>query len=137
MLTETRMTQQLQLAFPDLQAIYLFGSYATEQENAESDVDIAVLLPHRHAKNTDLKTWLAIQQNLADALDKPIDLLNLRQVSTVMQQQIINANRRIFCADSYAADEFEMLSLSFYQKLNAERADIVDEFWRTGTAYKV
>ncbi|MCZ7670644.1 MAG: hypothetical protein M5U34_27580 [Chloroflexi bacterium] len=47
------------------------------------------------------------------------------------------AERRIFCADEYAADEFEMLTLSYYQKLNEERREILAEFARTGRAYPV
>ena len=35
---------------PKTQAIYLFGSYAFGQENKNSDVDIAILLPHDEAK---------------------------------------------------------------------------------------
>jgi hypothetical protein len=47
------------------------------------------------------------------------------------------ADRRIFTSDQYAADEFEMLILSYYQKLNAERAGVLAEFERTGKAYPV
>ena len=30
-----------------------------------------------------------------------------------------------------------MLVLSFYQKLGEERAEILEEFWETGRAYRV
>lgn len=36
--------------FPNIQAIYLFGSYGTEDEWFNSDIDIALLLPHEEAK---------------------------------------------------------------------------------------
>ena len=36
--------------YPDTQAIYLFGSYGTEDEWPDSDVDIALLLPPEQAK---------------------------------------------------------------------------------------
>ncbi len=42
------------------------------------------------------------------------------------------ANRRIYCADLCAAEEFEMLTLSFYQKLNEERKAILESFEETG-----
>ena len=38
--------------YPDTQAIYLFGSYAAEQEWPESDVDIAVLLPRKKRRRS-------------------------------------------------------------------------------------
>ncbi len=66
-----------------------------------------------------------------------MDLVNLRQVSTVFQKEIVMAERRIYCADQYAADEFEMLTISFYQKLNEERAGILAEGLRSGSFYQV
>jgi predicted nucleotidyltransferase len=124
-------------AHPDVQAIYLFGSWGTEGEWPDSDVDVALLLPPEKAK---LEGPLAMSKlcfKLEKLLRKEVDLLNLRQVSTVFRKEIIMADRRIYCADEYAADEFEMLTISFYQKLNEERAGILEEFHRTGRAYNV
>ena len=59
-------------------------------------------------------------------------MINLRLASTVFQKEIIAADRRIYCADEYAADEFEMLTFSYYQKLNEERAGILDAAKRSG-----
>jgi PHD/YefM family antitoxin component YafN of YafNO toxin-antitoxin module len=47
------------------------------------------------------------------------------------------ADRRIYCADAYAADEFEMLTLSYYQKLNEERREILAEGLRSGRFYDI
>ena len=58
-------------------------------------------------------------------------------MSTVFQKEIIADGRLIYCADRYAVDEFEMLVLSYYQKLNEERREIVDSFIETGRAYAV
>ncbi len=69
-------------------------------------------------------------------MGKVVDLINLREVSTVFQNEIITADRRIYTGDAYGADEFEMLALSFYQKLGEERREILEEFWRTGRAYR-
>lgn len=64
-----------------------------------------------------------------------MDLINLREVSTVFQKEIIAADRRIHTGNAYAADEFEMLVLSFYQKLSEERAGILAEGLRSGRFY--
>jgi hypothetical protein len=42
-----------------------------------------------------------------------------------------------FCRDEYAADTFEMLVLSFYGKLNEERAEILQEFYATKRAFNL
>jgi len=47
------------------------------------------------------------------------------------------AERRIYTGDEYAAEEFEMLTLSYYQKLNEERAGVLAEGLRSGRFYDV
>ena len=135
--TAEDMTGTLLAAYPVMQAIYLFGSYGTENEWPDSDVDIALLLPPEEAKKAGSLVMGELHSALESLLKKDVDLINLRQVSTVFQKEIIMADRRIFCADAYAADEFEMLVLSLYQKLNEERAELLAEGLRSGSFYSV
>lgn len=119
--------------YRETQAIYLFGSYGTEDEWPSSDIDIGVLLPVDQAKKTDPWKWIELSNILATASKKEkTDLVNLRQVDTVFRKEIISADRRIYCADETAADEFEMLTLSFYQQLQEERKDIIEDAIRSG-----
>jgi predicted nucleotidyltransferase len=111
--------------YPDAQAIYLFGSYGTEQEWPGSDVDIAVLLPPEEAKKSGLLMMSDLRPALESLLEKEVDLINLRRVPTVLQKEVVTADCRIYEGDRYAAEEFEMLTLSYYQKLNEERAEII------------
>jgi uncharacterized protein len=121
--------------YPDTQAIYLFGSYGTENEWADSDVDIVLLLPPEQAKAIRMLAMSPLCSDLGSLLEKPVDLINLREVYTVFQKEIISADRRIYTGDAYGADEFEMLVFSFYQKLSQERAEILTEGLRTGRFY--
>jgi predicted nucleotidyltransferase len=123
--------------YPDVQAVYLFGSYDTEQEWPNSDVDIALLLPPATAREAGSLALSPPGFELERLLGKPVDLINLRSVSTVFQKEIIMADRRIYCSDEYAADEFEMLTLSFYQKLNQERSEVLAEGLRSGRFHNV
>ena len=118
--------------YPTAQAIYLFGTYGTADEWPDSDVDIAVLLTPQQAKAAGLLALSALRFELETSLKKEVDLINLRRVPTVLQKEVIAADRRIYQADEYAADEFEMLTLSYYQKLNEERAEIVEDALATG-----
>ena len=119
------------------QAIYLFGTYGTADEWPDSDVDIAILLPPEQARRQPQLMLTPCHYALEDALGKPVDLLNAREVSTVFQKEIIKSGRRLYCADDDAAAEFEMLTLSYYQKLNEERKAILEAFQETGRAYVV
>lgn len=123
--------------YPAVQGIYLYGTFGTEDEWPNSDVDIALLLPPAEAKQAGSLVMGDLYLALTTKLKKDIDLINLRQVSTVLQKEVVAADRRIFCADEYAADEFEMLTLSFYQKLNEERAEILAEGLKSGRFYNV
>lgn len=122
--------------YPTVQGIYLFGSFSTADEWLDSDVDIAVLLPTAEAERAGHLALSELHLNLSAALGRDVDLLNARLVSTVFQKAII-FGELIYCADRYGVDEFEMLTLSYYQKLNEERAEIVAEFRRTRRAYAV
>ena len=100
-------------------------------------MDIAVLVSPDEAKR---EAHLAISDArvaLERVLGKDVDVVNLRQVSTVFQKEIIVADRRIYCASGYAAEEFEMVVLSLCQKLNEERAEVLAEGLRSGRFYNV
>ena len=131
------IVQEVVTDYPKTQAIYLFGSWGTDKEWPDSDVDIALLLPVLQAVQLGSLLLKPLRFSLESMLKKPVDLINLRQVSTVFQKEIIFSERLIFCEDRYAVDEFEMMVLSYYQKLNDERKCILDEFWKTGRAYAV
>lgn len=122
--------------FPSVQGIYLFGSYGTPDEWPDSDVDIALLLPPDEAERAGNLAFSDLHARLSILLKRDTDLLNARLVSTVFQKAIIFCEL-IYCADQCAVDEFEMLTLSYFQKLNEERAEILAEFRRTGRAYAV
>jgi predicted nucleotidyltransferase len=123
--------------YPAVQGIYLFGSYGTEDEWPDSDIDIALLLPPEQAKQEKNLILSPCRFELEKVLHREVDLLNVRQVSTVFQKEIIGYGRLIHGADRYAVDEFEMLVISYYQKLNEERQGILESFHKTGRAYTV
>lgn len=123
--------------FPDLQAVYLFGSHGAEYERPESDVDIAVLLPPAIAAQTTTDKLLDCTTELSTALDKEVDLVNLRHANTVFQHEIIFNATLIHVADQYAVDVFEMITMSLYQKLNEERAEILADFIKIKRTYSV
>ncbi len=123
--------------YPRTQAIYLFGSYGSVAERSDSDVDIGLLLPFEMAKREDMLAVSECRFALEDALGNPVDLVNMRLVKTVFQHQIIFSGRLEYVGDESAKREFEMLVLSFYQKLGEERRKILENFYLTKRAYDV
>jgi uncharacterized protein len=123
--------------YPSAQAIYMFGSYHTGDEWPDSDVDIAILLSPEESKRAGSLVMSDLRFALETALKRDVDMVNLRLVSTVFQKEIVIADRRIYTGDRYAAEEFEMLTLSYYQKLNEERAGIIEKGLKEGRFHQV
>ncbi len=122
--------------YPAVEGIYLFGSHAENAARPDSDMDIALLLPHEPAKAEKNLILSKCRFDLEAALHLRVDLLNARHVSTVFQKEIISGTL-IYCGNRYAVDEFEMLTLSYYQRLNRERAGLLEAFYKSGRAYAV
>ena len=135
--TEAVIIKTVLSYYPAVQGVYLFGSFGTEDEWPDSDIDIALLIPPEQAKQEKALILSPCRFELEKALHREVDLLNARQVSTVFQKEIIGRGQLIYGADRYAVDEFEMLVISYYQKLNEERRGILESFHRTGRAYAV
>jgi predicted nucleotidyltransferase len=112
----------VQRHYPNLQGLYLFGSGASGQEQPESDIDLAILLP----KATDpVLLWEGAQQTAVE-VGKRVDIIDLRCASTVLKAQVVNSGQRIATIDQTACQEFEMLALSMYLRFNEERIGIIE-----------
>lgn len=123
--------------YPDVDAIYLFGTYQTESEWPNSDVDIALLFSHNRAKEIKNIALSECSSALMRVLQKDVDLVNLRMVNTVFQHEIVQHGRIIYMKDKNTIDLFEMIVMSLYQKLNEERAGILQEIYKSGRILNV
>ncbi len=116
--------------FPAVQAVYLFGSFGTERERPDSDVDIALLLEPK----ADISGLEECRLELEGILSRSVDLIDIRRANTVFQFEVVCTGRPILIADRTEFDIFEMHTISFYQKLNKERAGIVEAVLESGRA---
>lgn len=114
---------------PDYWAVYLYGSADTLSERADSDVDVAVLLP---PPRRDLEV---LRQDLERALSRNVDLVDLMRAPTILKKEIVLNGRRIACEQELAVGLYEAYVLSSYQRLCRERAAIVSEGLRSGRFY--
>ena len=103
---------------------YIFGSSVKGNFRKESDIDIAVYVEEDIA---DYTVFMKAQE-IAVKLNRDIDLVNLKKVSTVFAAQIISTGELIICGDINKKMEFEMNTLSQYAKLNEERVEILKHY---------
>ncbi|MFJ7793351.1 nucleotidyltransferase domain-containing protein [Pseudomonas sp. NPDC096950] len=120
----------LQDQLPDLLAVYLFGSQITGDAGAESDLDVAVL---SSGPVEPLMLW-RLSGELADIVGVPVDLLDLRAASTVMQYQILTTGHRLWSKDSQAG-LFESFILSEKTALDTARAELLADIQKEGKVY--
>lgn len=120
----------LQARLPDLLAIYAFGSRVNGMANASSDLDLAVMVSG-YVVPTAL--W-ELSGDLADLAGCPVDLLDMRAASTVMQYQIITTGQRWWVKDAQAA-LFEAAVLSDKTELDTARAGLLADIRERGSVY--
>ncbi|PKQ70584.1 nucleotidyltransferase family protein [Raineya orbicola] len=73
---------------------YLFGSYAREEANEESDIDILVELDYSQIIGWEFLSW---KNEIEELLQKKVDLVSVRGISKHLQP-LIEKERQILYA---------------------------------------
>lgn len=124
------VSRRLQDRLPDLQAVYLFGSYASGDFQSHSDLDIAVLLA---TKRDPVALW-RLSGELSDIVGVPVDLVDFGAASTVLQYQILTTGRRLW-AKNQAVGMFEAFVLSEKTALDTARASLLEDVRKDGSVH--
>ncbi len=116
---------QLFSAFPDIRAVYLYGSVNTNKVNRESDLDLAVL-----SESGDLgRHRLEILTALAGKGYCNVDLVFLDTNDIVLKYEAVSPNRLI-----YQREDFERGT--YYSKIIREYLDFLPYLNVQRAAYK-
>lgn len=109
---------------PNLDGIYIYGSFASNKQTPKSDIDIAFL---SETKIDSYEKWKN-QEKLAVLLDRDVDLVDLKDASVVLRIEVVNNGILILEKNKYKIDSFEMTTYSMYADLNETRIDILNDF---------
>lgn len=126
----TPLLQTLQARIPNLLAVYAFGSRIQGTARPDSDLDLAVLVA---GYVEPLELW-NLSGDLADLTGCPVDLLDLRAATTVMQYQIVTTGQRWWAKDAQAGI-YEAAVLSEKTALDTARAELLTDIGKEGTVY--
>lgn len=130
MVNQAAIIQTLQASLPNLLAIYAFGSRIQGTAQIDSDLDLAVLV----AGYAEPPVLWTLAGDLADVAGCPVDLLDLRAASTVMQYQVITTGQPWWALDVQAA-LFEAAILSEKTELDTARAGLLSDIQKRGKVY--
>ncbi len=129
-LKKKAIIQYLQRNIPNLLAIYAFGSQIQDTVNSESDLDLSVLV----AGYVDpVKLW-ELSDGVAEIAGMPVDLLDFRAASTVMQYQILMHGERWWALGTQAGI-YEAAVLSEKTTLDEARAGLLQDIETRGSVY--
>jgi uncharacterized protein len=121
---------ELRSRLPSLLAIYLFGSRAYGVSGPESDLDLAIL---NDGPLDPLLLW-DLSSDLADIAGCPVDLVDLRAASTVLQYQAITNGQRLWALD-VRAGIYETFILSEKTELDSRRAGLLADIAKDGRVH--
>ena len=120
----------LHAAVPDALAFYAFGSRVQGTARADSDLDLAVLVP---GYADPLALW-SLAADLSVQAGCDVDLLDLRAASTVMQYQVLTTGERLWAREPDAG-LFECYVMSEKLELDQARAGLLADITREGRVH--
>ena len=124
------VVERIRQQIPQTMAVYAFGSQVQGTANAQSDLDLAVLV----AGYADPLVLWSLAGELSDTVACPVDLLDLRAASTVMQYQVITGGQCLWSV-GLSVGLFECYVLSEKTALDEARAPLMADIKSTGTIY--
>ncbi len=101
--------------------IYLFGSFGGPAQHPQSDIDLAFLPTTPIAP----LACFHLASELADKLEHSVDLVDLTQASTVLAKEIFRTGTPLTIDHPAIHQQFEMLALADYARLNEERQAVL------------
>jgi predicted nucleotidyltransferase len=117
--------------FPNVWAIYVYGSFARGDNSATSDVDLGLLLPQEE-KIVDL---LGVMSDVASQVHRDVDIVDLRIVSDVLRREVLAEGRTLYLSRPNEVLEWEGTAITRYQHYREEVRDLLRDFARTGVGY--
>lgn len=122
---------QITKEIPELVAVILFGTFGSEYETHESDLDLALLA---NSTLDPLSLW-NLSQEIALVVKRDVDLIDLRQASTVFRFQVISSGKVIYCANEKEYAQFDTTTFSMYFDFQETRKEILRDYEKGDLKY--
>ena len=126
-----KIIKKLILENVDCDAIVLFGSYARETQNAESDIDIAI----KPNTNISKKQIFYLSQELEEKIKTEVDLINLDDINDSFRYEILINGKTIYCKDELKFELYKWDMYREYLELNESRQIIIDRIKKGDSIY--
>lgn len=121
------LISKIREAIPNVLAIYAYGSRVKGGVHAESDLDLALLLPVGQTVPTALLMQLSGDLEAFAGCSVQVSVLDPGNF-LVHCKEVVTGGTRMFVADDRAVGAFEMQTLSSYARLCEDRALVVSAY---------
>ena len=111
--------------------IYLFGSFAKGEGREDSDIDLAIYTE----EVIDGYTLLIAANHLSFEVNKDVQIVHLKDISTVFAAQIVGTREVLYCEDEKLMAYYNTKTFKNYAKLNEERKWVLERIEREGKIY--
>lgn len=96
---------------PNILALFIFGSFGTEEELFQSDIDFAIL----YYKNIPLIEHLNVAVEFVKILEREdVDVLNLNEAPIDIKMRVISEGELIYCSDEIKLSDFKEKVFDLY-----------------------
>lgn len=115
----------------ECEAIVLFGSYARDMQNEESDIDIAIKSNKKISKKEIFETRLELEETIKN----DIDLINLDNINDDFRYEILMNGKTLYCKDQLKFELYKLDMCQEYFDLNESRQSIIERIKNGGKIY--
>jgi predicted nucleotidyltransferase len=116
---------------PGLLAVYRVGSFGTDAQLPDSDIDLGL----QAERPLDPVELFDLAGELATIVRREVDLVDLITCSTVMRAQVIATGERLLCRDEFRCESFADMAFSRYVHLNEARRRILEDILARGSVH--
>ena len=107
----------------EIQAVYIFGSFASGRSRINSDIDIAVLLNPKSLRLESLDYRLKLAAEISSAIGRSnVDLVILNEAPPVLAHQVLSKGQLVFERSASARVDFEVRTVNAYLDTEPMRA---------------
>ncbi len=108
----------------DILTVYIYGSYGTDYEHKNSDIDIAVLF----SKKRSLMKELYLAAEIENILKKETDLISLNKTNVLLKYKILKTGTLIYEKDPLKTADFKESVLKEYFDFGIKLKKIKKDF---------
>ena len=104
--------------------VYIFGSYGTNYQRKDSDLDLAILFE----KKPELMDQMELAGKFELELGIEVDLINLNKVDIALKHDIITKGEKIYSKDDIKTADFKEYVFKYGPDAKISRKKIRDDY---------